>query len=288
MALEAAVQLLTTALMLLQLVSANPALPQSMRDTAQSVAQSAITEATKAIANPVTTTPSSWNPNQALPTTNASCTLDGVTVAHGQAKMFYLSRTGDTLYCAAHSEERTCQNGAFSGASAYQYTSCNPATTNTAPSSGVCSWGGSSINHNSSITAYQSASVSAGQQCASQTRTCSNGVLSGTYQYQSCASANAPSGGVSCTTPWGATVAGGASVTAYQNSVTSWDAAQNYCFSQTRTCVNGALSGTYQSQSCTVPLPSNAPSSAAPREAQLANALTSLESVLKQIAELLR
>lgn len=35
--------------MLLQLVSANPSLPQSMRDTAQSVAQNAINEATKAI-----------------------------------------------------------------------------------------------------------------------------------------------------------------------------------------------------------------------------------------------
>lgn len=48
MALEAA-QLLTTALLLLQTVSANPALPQSVRDSAQATAQSAITEATRVI-----------------------------------------------------------------------------------------------------------------------------------------------------------------------------------------------------------------------------------------------
>jgi hypothetical protein len=49
MALDAAVQLLTTALLLLQLVSSNPSLPQSLRDTAQSVAQNAITQATQAM-----------------------------------------------------------------------------------------------------------------------------------------------------------------------------------------------------------------------------------------------
>lgn len=49
MTLEAAAQLLTTALMLLQTVSTNPSLPQSVRDGAQGIAQSAITEATRTI-----------------------------------------------------------------------------------------------------------------------------------------------------------------------------------------------------------------------------------------------
>jgi hypothetical protein len=49
MTLELAAQVLTSALLLLQTVSANPNLPQSMRDQAQNVAQSAITEATRAI-----------------------------------------------------------------------------------------------------------------------------------------------------------------------------------------------------------------------------------------------
>lgn len=50
MALEAAAQLLVSALMLLQLVSANPSLPQSVRDGVQAFTQNTITEATRAIA----------------------------------------------------------------------------------------------------------------------------------------------------------------------------------------------------------------------------------------------
>jgi hypothetical protein len=49
MVLETAAQLLTSALMLLQAVSANPSLPQTARDGAQLLAQSAITKATHAI-----------------------------------------------------------------------------------------------------------------------------------------------------------------------------------------------------------------------------------------------
>ncbi len=52
MTLDIAAQLLTTALMLLQAVSANPSLPQSTRDGAQAVAQQAITEATRIMGKP--------------------------------------------------------------------------------------------------------------------------------------------------------------------------------------------------------------------------------------------
>ncbi|MEK7156157.1 MAG: hypothetical protein AAB734_04750 [Patescibacteria group bacterium] len=52
MALDAAAQLLASALMLIQLVSANPALPQSVRDEAERIAETAITESTRAIAKP--------------------------------------------------------------------------------------------------------------------------------------------------------------------------------------------------------------------------------------------
>lgn len=52
-----------------------------------------------------------------------------------------------------------------------------------------------------------------------------------------------PPPGVSCTTPWGATVADGATVTAYSSA--------NYpCQSQVRTCNNGTLSGAYTNRSC--------------------------------------
>lgn len=45
-------------------------------------------------------------------------------------------------------------------------------------------WGGT-LNSGQSVTAYAAPSVS-GTQCSSQTRTCSNSTLSGSYQYPSC------------------------------------------------------------------------------------------------------
>lgn len=52
MELASAAQLLTTALMLLQTVNANPSLPQPVRDQAQMTAQKAITEATRVLGKP--------------------------------------------------------------------------------------------------------------------------------------------------------------------------------------------------------------------------------------------
>lgn len=64
MVLTTVTHILTGALMLLQSVSTNPALPQSTRDEAQMIAERAITEATRAIAQ-------NGTPNSSLP----SCTL---------------------------------------------------------------------------------------------------------------------------------------------------------------------------------------------------------------------
>ncbi len=52
-----------------------------------------------------------------------------------------------------------------------------------------------------------------------------------------------------CSLPWGGTIASGASVTANQ---TASVPAGNSCVSQTRTCTNTSLSGTYTNQTCTV------------------------------------
>ncbi|MFA5592419.1 MAG: hypothetical protein WC989_03805 [Micavibrio sp.] len=54
-------------------------------------------------------------------------------------------------------------------------------------------WGGT-VAHGASITAYQAASVPHGSSCASQTRTCTNGSLSGTYTHQTC-NVQPPAGG---------------------------------------------------------------------------------------------
>jgi peptidoglycan hydrolase-like protein with peptidoglycan-binding domain len=62
-------------------------------------------------------------------------------------------------------------------------------TTSTTPSS--CTWSGQSITTGSSVTAYQSSSVPAGQTCVQETRTCSNGTLIGTYTNAACSIAGA-------------------------------------------------------------------------------------------------
>lgn len=50
----------------------------------------------------------------------------------------------------------------------------------------VCTFNNQTVAHNASVTAYQFSSVAYGQQCLSEQRTCTNGTLSGTYQYATC------------------------------------------------------------------------------------------------------
>lgn len=54
------------------------------------------------------------------------------------------------------------------------------------PAAASCSWNGQTIASGSSVSAYQASSVQSGSQCVSQTRTCTNGTLSGSYAYASC------------------------------------------------------------------------------------------------------
>jgi len=105
-----------------------------------------------------------------------------------------------------------------------------------------CSWNGQTIQNGQSVAAYQSASVPFGNQCTSQSRTCSNGTLSGTYEYASCAAGSLASCTFNCQS-----VAHGSSVTAYQTS--SVPAGQT-CSAQSRICTNGSLSGSYSYPSC--------------------------------------
>ena len=49
-----------------------------------------------------------------------------------------------------------------------------------------CTFNGSPVNHGSSVTAYQTATVPFGQSCVSQSCICTDGTLSGSYAYSSC------------------------------------------------------------------------------------------------------
>lgn len=103
------------------------------------------------------------------------------------------------------------------------------------------------IPDGSSVIAYQNSTVPYGNLCVSETRTCTNGVLSGSFNFDSC-SVDAPA---SCLFN-GQTIINGGSVTAYQNSTVPYG---NQCISETRTCFNGSFDGTFQFASCSVAAP---------------------------------
>lgn len=142
----------------------------------------------------------------------------------------YQSSYASSSYgCAG--QYRTCSNGYLNGS--YQYSSC---TTHDNYDSYRCDLPrGGSIANGSSITAYNNSS----SPCYSQTRTCTNGTLNGSYQYSSCTTVSHNS----CSLPWGGSIADGSSVTAYSSS-------SSPCSSQTRTCNDGSLNGSYQYSSC--------------------------------------
>ncbi|WP_413289240.1 hypothetical protein [Bdellovibrio sp. HCB337] len=167
----------------------------------------------------------------------ASCLFNGQTIADGQTVQAYSSSSvayGST--CQA--ETRTCSNGTLSGSNSFG--SC----TVSAPAN--CSLVGQEVVSGSSVTAYQAATAPYGSSCVSESRICSNGNLSGSYQYLSCTGSPPPSD--SCTFD-GQTVLAGASVTAYQAASVPYGMT---CTSESRTCTNGALSGAYTFASCTV------------------------------------
>jgi hypothetical protein len=101
----------------------------------------------------------------------ANCTFNGSPVASGASVTAYASATPAG---ACVSESRTCTNGTLSGS--YTAASCTSG----------CTLGGTSVASGGSITAYQNASVTAPATCVNQSRTCSNGVLAGSYTNPSC------------------------------------------------------------------------------------------------------
>jgi hypothetical protein len=104
------------------------------------------------------------------------------------------------------------------------------------------------------MTTFSSQFVPYGSSCQSEVHVCNNGTLSGNPigRYTYCEVESPPT----CTLPWGGTINNGQSVTAYASSSVPYGSS---CQSQTRTCSNGSLSGSYQYQSCSVQPPANCP-----------------------------
>lgn len=137
---------------------------------------------------------------------------------------------------------------------------------NSASVDAPCAWNGQDVMSGSSVTAYQSSAVTSGQQCVSEQRTCTDGALSGTYQYASCAAG--PS--VACTPSW---------------SCSAWSACSSG--SQGRTCADTNACGVVSAkpsemQACTIVRPAPAPD-----PAPVPTPVTTLDTTTQKIAVLL-
>jgi hypothetical protein len=170
--------------------------------------------------------------------TGNSCPLPwGGSLAHGGSiGAFQTSSVPCGNTC--NSETRSCSFGSLSGSFTNQSCSAVTCLNCTAP------WG-ATVPHTSSVTAFAASSVPCGSSCSSQTRTCTNGSLSGTFTAQSCSAVPC----AACNLPWGGTVGHGGAVTAYA----AWSVGcGGSCAAQTRWCNNGSLSGSYGAASCSV------------------------------------
>lgn len=176
-----------------------------------------------------------------LRTSAKSCQFNGNMVPSGASVIAYSkSSPGPGESFVAYMQFRKCNNGVLSGS--YTNRSCSA----TSPSATSCTFNGQQVASGQSVTAYSATSATSPNTCAglSQTRTCNNGSLSGSYSYASCTNQQQA---MSCTLPWGGSIASGATVTAYQSSPVP---AGQSCASQSRTCSNGTLSGSYTYANC--------------------------------------
>lgn len=165
----------------------------------------------------------------------ASCLINGLTIAHGQSTILFQSASVPNGQSCV-SESRTCNNGSLSGS--FTFGSCEPEAAKT------CEFNGATIADGASVTGYATGTVPYGETCKSETRTCSNGVLSGSNTFASCSVEDAKSCSFN-----GQTVLSGSSVKAYASSQVPYGST---CSSETRTCTNGVLSGSNTYASCTV------------------------------------
>jgi hypothetical protein len=158
MTLSTIIALLQAALLLLT-TAQGPNIPQSLHDQAVQLAAQAITLATGSLSSPSVTAPTTA-PQPIITSTSPQCQF----------------APQPSTSCAGTWSAVTNSNGCTA---AWQCSISLPQTQS-------CAFNNQSIASGSSVLAYQYANVSFGQSCQSQTRTCSNGTLSGNYSQASC------------------------------------------------------------------------------------------------------
>ena len=141
---------------------------------------------------------------------------------------------------SCQSESRSCQNGALTGS--YTFQTCAVQTAQD------CNLQGYVVTHNHGVFAYSAPTVAYNSSCdaVKETRTCTNGNLSGSFTHTTCSVTPE----LSCTFN-GNTVTSEAPVVAYSSSTVPFGST---CASvqESRSCTNGVLSGSYTHATCTV------------------------------------
>jgi hypothetical protein len=173
---------------------------------------------------------------------NASCLFSGQTVAHGGSVTAYTSSSvpfGQS--CSSMAEVRTCNNGILSGSAAYS--SCEANTPR------ACLFNGETLSHGESVKAFQASTSQFGGSCTSETRTCNDGTLSGSYAFGVC-NIDQPA---SCLFD-GRTIAHGENVAAFLASSVVFG---QTCIAENRSCYNGQLSGSNHFSSCSIDQPAS-------------------------------
>ncbi len=162
-----------------------------------------------------------------------ACLLNGHTVMHslyGQAYQNSSVPFGQTCQL----EKRYCNDGVLSGS--YTFQTCAVGAANS------CRFNNQDVLHGTAVNAFQASSVKFGDLCVKESRVCTNGALSGSYNYASCL----PDAPKVCKFN-GQDIAHGQVVQAFQNSSVKFG---NECISENRTCSDGNLSGSFGYSTC--------------------------------------
>ena len=98
--------------------------------------------------------------------------------------------------CEAGSSSSACGTGGAACQTCSGGDACQSGQCAAPPASCSLPWGGN-ISDGASVTAYQASSVACGSSCASESRTCSSGTLSGSYANSACTVQSCPACGAS-------------------------------------------------------------------------------------------
>jgi len=159
-----------------------------------------------------------------------NCNFNGEAIADGASVVAYQTAIVDHDE-TCQQEIRTCTDGVLSGT----YTS------NVCTVSGelLCEFNGQVLHEGQSTIAFRTETTPYGTTCEAENRTCENGQLLGTYNYSQCNVGEARH----CTFQ-NRVIAHGESTTAYSSATAA------SCSSETRTCNDGTLSGSYAYAGC--------------------------------------